>query len=449
MHFSPGHVLGYSAPSWDQQLSTCMQQMQCLLADMGSEIFHITHLEVHVPGSSASSYGDSFTYSPEQSWAMSFSSVDISEAPHSICSVLAPEIPHLQNLRLSGAFCEDVAMTMFAAHCPQLTSLEIEACTVPLEILHRIHLALPNLSHFTLYSPEDGTKQDTLQEYVDSLLPLLKNCTQLAILELNLIPGAKGRQSAETVESASVLMVRPEVWNTLPPSLHELRCDVELCLLLAASGLTSRISVLTLREFPAMSLAQLLDYAPLLQRMTVTSSAAREVYFLLDKVHLSTEELAIMKARLLSGFQLSCPSVYVSGPSESIRDLLSWLPPMEGTSACILNFPRRPRHEDCLTAIGLAFPNLECLSLQDDYEDTNHSLCVQDPLLLSLAQCAHLQHLRLCIPLEFADIGLVSLCLSLPALCTLACMPYEGLCTASVMSELAIRGRQIVITGTH
>lgn len=420
--------------------------MECLLTSMGAAIRHVTQLTLNVDCMSSISASISPIIPPlDHSSITSFSLSDFPAVIHRMCEKLAAALPHLQRLQLAG-ICKDVGLGDFGFHCPKLTHLSIEACTVPVEALQGVEFELPSLTQFTLSRPPAGTQQQDIQQYVDTLLPLLSTCNKLKILEVQLEPETWATPTAAS--SDIIVKCCTEVWDLLPESLVELRCDVELCSLLGATSFISRVVVLTLKEFPAMSLVQLLDYAPLLKQITVTSPTAREVDLLPCVDELFTEDLDELKARMLGGFQLSCPSVYICESSETIQNLLSWLPPMADTNACTVQFDHDPGLGNCLDNLAKVLPYLTRLALRGEIGEPDYVITAQDPILASLASCGHLESLGLCMRMEFQHAELMKLVVSLPSLKGLAMHPsiLKVSISASVMEELSAKGRDVKIT---
>lgn len=343
------------------QLSICNSQLNTLLSGMGNAVSQVTHAELNVnrrlPGA--------FCFQEHQYLDEAFSDVseeDMSQLPASMFPKLAALLPQLQHLSLKG-YCEDAALREFGLRCPRLKSLKIDAIQTQLKALRHIDQALPNLTHFILHNrgPLDTEHwhgyYSNMRRYVDSCCLLLTKCKELKVLQLDL--WAEHRFTGPEL----VIECSKHVWDNLPPSLEELRCDVELRGILACLGLVSRVRVMHLADIADCRLPELMMLAPCLEKLTVEHGQKVEVMWKHENI--SWSELSVLKARLLDGFWLSCDSVSFTGSSVAVRDMMTWLPPLHDTTYCDVVFTDTVHDLDLLDQLARVFPVVVHLSFVD------------------------------------------------------------------------------------
>lgn len=427
-------------------LSKCNKYMSSLLASLGPAIKPITQLTLNIqPALHNQSSRYTLLNLPYQARPLSISTILMFEMLQSVSVTMAVNLPQLQHLHLTGQYTY-VNLKEFGMHCPQLTSLEIQFCSFPKEVLQEIDTAMPNLSRLELSSPADDITQKDMQTCLMCVLLRISNCSKLKFLKLCVMPVYANVHQATQAEPRPKIKLdcSPMMCDMLPLSLTELESDAEIGMLMYASVFISRVRLLTLQEFPANNLPRLLTSAPLLQCMSVTYPSARHVVMLDSYEDTSTADLACLQERLLGGFRLICPSVSMTQTSMLVNKLITWMSPMHGTTSCSIKI--LPSYTpDLLEGLGRVFPDLTTLSLSDK---SNWLVApwMSERFLETLAQCEHLEWLDLAVQLNLTHVGLVKLCMSLPALSYLHCLPCEGVCLEGVMQELSSKGRLVSIS---
>lgn len=398
-------LLGFSGTadnSLADQLSTCTAQITTLLNGMGNAIACVTHAELKVtrclPGPSRHHYlhDISGTFS-------SASTEDVSHLPAAMFAMLAARLPLLQHLSLVG-YCEYVPLGVFGLRCPHLRSLQIDALQTQLGSLEHLHQSLPILSHFTLSNrgPLDLQSSHTYYYYifkcVDSCFELLQKCKNLKILQLDL-------WAEHRFPEAPVLVIEcaARVWDCLPQSVDVLRCDVKLTSLPECLGFTSRVRVLHLADLDDFRLPEFLKLAPCLQKLTVEHGQTVEVMWKDEDI--SFAELAVLKARLLHSFQLSCDSVSFTGSSVAVCDMLTWLLPLTDTTCCDIVFTDIVHDLDMLDQLPRVFPNLVHMSFVDATRGP-YAQVIDARILRALAEVTSLKSIGMRLQLGNVGMGL-------------------------------------------
>lgn len=345
-----------------KQLSTCTSQWTALFTGMGGAIACVTHAELNVirRASGSARYYDLDTLDRE---FMSHTADDVSHLPAALFGKLAAAMPLLQHLSLQG-YCEDVAFNEFGKHCPRLQSLKVEALNTRLSSLKNIHQVLPSLAHFTVSNRGPVNKQhcicylDDIRSYVDSCCGIICDCSDIKILQLDLWV------KHEWLGSEVVIECSKSVWDCLPPSLDELRCDVELRDIQEMSVFMSRVRVLQLVDIAYCELPELMKIAPCLEKLTVEQGQAVDMMWSDESV--SPAELSNLKERLLNGFQLNCERVCFTGSSIAIKDVMSWLSPLKGTTHCDVEYTDSVHDLAILEELTRVCPNVKRLKIVDD-----------------------------------------------------------------------------------
>lgn len=370
---------------------------------------------------------------------------EIADLPSTAYATIAAALPNLQQLSLTG-HCRGGMLWAFRSYCLQLAHLEVQIISVPVETLHGIHRSLPSLAHLTLTSRVDSPKP-IVQDYVDDVCLLLRGCRNLQILQLNLKPPVDDEVSS--VEQDLIIDLSPSAWHHLPPSLIDLRCDVDFHFPLEAAAFIARVRFLTLWKCPNIgrNLPEILERAPLLA--TLTLSCPKAVLTVWESGVHAPGGLDQLKAHLLRGIQLSCQSVFLSGPSDEIRDLMVCLSPLPETTSCSVRFPETSHPHNTLDQIARAFPSLVCLNIYEVaiWEMPGNPL-TDEAFFKPLKACGFLRTVEAFVCVSYTYAGLVSLCDSLPSLTGMYCLTGTGdACFASVMTALKSSGREIIITG--
>lgn len=263
-------ITGETPRNASQQQSAITSQLECLLAGMPDAIRSATCLRLEVgfvqyeckcpsdsgtqapgqeqPSAEASATEPSKTAGPLSMRCLCVYGCELAPAVGWVCATLAAALPHLQHLSLHD-YCRDVSLSAFGAVCPELNHLSIETdapCGTPVSILEGITLAMPNLSHFTVFTSSAGDRL-SLQAYVDESFHMLRNCSHLKTLELDFAKSrgdcGSGHRFAPTYLSCS-----PQAWTDLPSSVEELWCNVNLHELGGAQPFLRRVRVTRSKE---------------------------------------------------------------------------------------------------------------------------------------------------------------------------------------------------------
>lgn len=435
--FSEHHLpqcSGTSIPGLYRHHSRCVSQMGVLVHGMSAAIKTVSHLKLCLQCVRINNSRIQRENSGSGNLSTEVRSDNHFNFPAPMFASLAASVPQLQHLSLEGQSRATSCgvMTEFGSVCPFLTHLTVEAIAIHVEALLGIELALPNLAHITFTSNGHISKKQ-IQKYMDSTCQAMRGCDRLQILELEFGP--------EDRSNVLLTCTRLHAWDYLPSSLNDLRSNIVLHV--EPNSLFLRnIQVLTLKELPCRNLQELLAEAPSLHTLNITGGAQTELMW---SGLLSKEELSYVKTRLSSGLQLSSSEVGLTwGSSESVRDLTAWVAPLQDTRFCQIILLGALHSRNCLDHIIRAFPNLVHLALEDQAGWSDPAL-IDEEFLKPLVGCRFLEKLDVCVQLQYTNSGLVSLCMGLPALTLMYCLPYEGLHLLEVMTDLTALGRDITI----
>lgn len=382
-----------------------------------------------------------FTYDQTYTYA----DHEVADLPGTAYATLAAALPNLQQLSLTG-HCRGAMLGAFGSYCPQLAHLEVRIIAVPVETLRGIHNFLPSLSHLTLTSHVDSPKP-IVQAYVDAVCLLLRDCRNLQILQLRLQPPVDDEVTSDGQDL--VIDLSPIAWDHLPPCLVDLRCDVDFHFPLEAAEFIARVRCLTLWKTPGIgwNLQEILERAPLLA--TLTLSCPKAVLIVWASALHAEGRLVQLKAHLLRGFQISCPGVMFSGPSDEIRDLMVCLSPLRETTSCTIQFPEAAHSHNSLDQLARAIPSLVRLSIWEVASwDMPDAAMTDEAFFKPLEACCCLRTVDAFVSVSHTSAGLVSLCASLPSLTGMYCLVgSDESCFASVMTAFKSSGRNIIVTG--
>lgn len=411
---------------------------------MGDAVSTITHLTVDVtPVESMTPTCAMLFQSSEMATFTTSDPVNIPQVPSSMCEILALAVPDLQHLSLTG-MCKEVALSAFGEHCANLTRLEVEFFTVSRLALHGIDQALPNLSHLIVRfsAPTGHYLCRNFRANMDSLLPQLSDCENLKVLDLNLILPLPDEGDPPSYEP-NTSCVRG-TWDRLPPSLDKLQSNLSLYLLTSAESLMARIRSVTLTELPDKSVTEMIELCPLLESLHI--SGRGQVSVVNDRGKMDAVQIGRLKERFLSGFLLSCESVFLSGPSKLIKMFISSMCPLVITTVCVVKIVGRNHVWNALEEFERVFPNVVHLSIQDNSDSEPATiLSTFQGFLTPIAGCVHIMMLEIGMKIRFTQPGFVSLCVGLPSLCQVLCRPCEGVSYDSVLADLLVQGRQVTI----
>ncbi|MEW5310642.1 MAG: hypothetical protein WDW38_002421 [Sanguina aurantia] len=107
--------------------------------------------------------------------------------------LFASAVPNLQSLVLQYG-CQESVTRAFGPRCPQLSSLEVDTCSVPASALHSISEHLPCLTNLTLRGTgEHSSRQQTDKGgptstgsfgHIEAILASLQQCNLLTVIRI-------------------------------------------------------------------------------------------------------------------------------------------------------------------------------------------------------------------------------------------------------------------------
>lgn len=345
----------------------------------------------------------------------------------SVCSVLAAALPSLWSLTLQGC-CGDLAFAAFGASCPRLTSLNLEALSLPIKAMHGITTHLPTLTRFTLTSPKTCLDSLRLMAYVEACLRAFQPSTLLDSFDLSF-------------DKAISLKCKPGSWSHLPPNLHNFDCDGRLLGILHATTLLNSLRILSTEQTPRFEqLIRILKLAPNLQNLYAWASPGCVMHC--KRVD-TMPGIAVLQERLLNGLWIRFPILHMVGSDTDVRTVLAALPVLRCfTARCVLQFIGDPQ-PDCLADVARVFPLLHELTLLTDSPMLDIP-AVGTQMLEALAACTGLMKLWIRVQMNHTITDLVRLCLGMRALRVLHFVNSTGVSLPDLKSELATQGRSVI-----
>lgn len=363
-----------------------------------------------------------------------------------VCSRLAPKVPSLQWLLLVGCF-RDAALGAFGSHCLLLTSLQIPAIT--LELNQGMDKLVPQLQQLTIIGSEQLRKQGVITPYLETLFPLLHDCDRLEQIEL--IVTLDYGQEDNIEDDDLIIRCATEAWNQLPESLTCFQCDANVEWPQGENLFLERIQRLGLKEFIGLAcddLSAIIQQSPNLQELWITRNGDPSELLWGQRPNYtpSEEEVVLLKTRLLGGLLLHVRSAGLTGDVALIKDVTSCLSPVMETERCeVITYGDMLVGWNFLEKLAVVFPNLQHLVV--DSGEGKDWITVDESLLEPMPAFRSLKTLDLRWISEYTVAGLIDLCLSMPTLTGVYCLPRgHDACYAAAMSNLASRGRQVAIT---
>lgn len=337
------------------------------------------------------------------------------DVPRTVFEILSRAVPALQHLSVLG-YCSDAALHAFGANCPNLDSLTVEASSVMPEMLHGLHVYLPNLMHFRL--TRRGLRGSSLTEFVDASCFALSLCPHLVTLEIDFGWRVQVKCS-------------PEAWQRLPPSLVYFRSTADTVGLRKATSMCSNLLRLELFSVMFLDLLQLLRFTPRLQTLTVL----KREHITLDCSELCraggfpSVNLLTMKKRL-SAISLSLPCFKLEGTYAEVDDVMSWISPIVSADVFIQLRVRSATDINFLRHAGRVFPTVKTLEFLVKPHVLNRQLLVSSmsqERVAHLVECKTLRQIHFRHHILWTNAGLLQLCMGLPLLNTVKCFLSPGL----------------------
>lgn len=345
-----------------------------------------------------------------------------------ICSTLAEGLPGLCHLTLQGC-CSNPQFATFGANCPNLTSLRVEAISLPLSKLEGITTNLPKLEHFQLTDPELHPGGLKLEEYVEASLTALKPSVRLASISL-------------MFDMNVPLNCKPQTWLTLPPSLHKFTCTCTFPDLHKAPALLSNLRSLSIRDTPLFyEVLQILKLAPHL-RMFATNNES----FVAWCGHETTlPGILVLRERIRNGLVMHFLAVHLVGTPAELAAALTAMPSaMFVTPACLIQFVGDPT-PNCLVGVARVFPSLRELHLLAADPPEPVTAVIGTQMRDALAACSSLKLLRICLPMKHTISSLLHLCLGMPALKELKFINNARVNLTGLRKAITAKGRDVDI----
>lgn len=434
---------GSDVPSVDEQSKNCAIGVTTLLAGAGSAIRTVSKLNLVVICCRQMPPPDCNWSLPQDQDKMDdyyrqSSSLAIPSNPSHPCLVpqdtlrlLAAAVPGLQHLTLRTLY-RNVDLSVFGSHCPKLARLDLKSNA---SILRGIELALPHLTHLRLcncYTFDACGTPRGMREHIETACQLVRACTKLVSLELD------SEKKLDTLDCPR------ETWELLPASLKEWHCNLDFPHMLEAASFMGRLRALSVGKLPSNKVQALLKLAPLLKQLSVAEESTRTNVELMWGQDTTASDLCNLKARLLNGFSLDCLEVGMSGPSEAVRDILTWHSPLEHTRVCFINLPASMHSLDCLAQLARVCPKITELYIRDA-SDWEEAPWMDKSIITPVLGCKLLDELEIDVSVAFTDADLFDLCMGLPALRALFCRKSEGVDFDNVMVLLGAEGRDVGI----
>lgn len=425
---------GAPAPSLMHQLSCCQSQMDNLLTGMSNGMLSVTkltlqvsHLHVDTGERSAQevSSGESLRLRKVPCPGM------FSVVTRSIFSALAAALPKLESLSLQGP-CWDAALPVFGTFCSQLTSLCVQALTVPVSTLEGFSHHLPNLTSFSMRNHIMGTEQEQLGFETDAILLELQHCSKLASLCL----------SFSTPLDFS-LTCKPASWSSLPASLQQLEITCPVSRSGPYDAVLRRMKHLRLWEYP-WDLPRMLQASILMDSLETMGEGPVTQVNCMENLNESPWNV-LMKERLLNGtFHLACYALCLNGTTQAIRDTLAWFPAVPACVAIVINL-QGGQKVNLLERISDVFPGVRRLMLQGPMVEAPNA-DMDMTFFKPLEKFLHLKELRIYSPRpRLTTAGLLELCVKYARLSKLGLTPHARVDVDELQDGLCKRGCKVKI----
>lgn len=363
-----------------------------------------------------------------------------------VLDTLAAAMPNLKKLSIDGGFGQPV-IRAFGLLCPQLTSLQVEALSVPATALQHVSKHLPRLTHLTLracFPGWEGFKDrdhHSLATYLSAAMVHLRPCAVLTTLETD--------WDVHSQEACG-----KECWDLAPHSLQEFSCNVPFQNPRTFLRFGSRLRRITMRNDLCGDLQQFLNHHPFLEELTVLGfhtvdllDAGRD--YKADRQHVTPDYYLPLKERFAAGFKLSCSTVLLAGPSGEVREFLGWLPPLPSVKDVGILLKGNSRVE-CLQQLAGVFPSLSYIYVGGERPEGWNPWPVADAEVFApLSACTSLTRICLLVHVAFTTQGLFQMCQGLPALNDLKFVDWEDVDSKLLGRAVSLVDRKIDIQVCH
>ncbi|MEW5312529.1 MAG: hypothetical protein WDW38_004158 [Sanguina aurantia] len=303
---------GRPGPVLAQQLAACTAQLKELLEGLTPAMANVTILTLRVrhealTSSRVKASSSSAAPSPLVSCPASFAVIT-----RTICTMLAAATPRLRSLRIEGC-CRDAGLAAFGACCPEFNELELEVTTVPTAVLTDIDCLSPQLTTCKLTAPDSCTDGPQLTEYVGVFLQALQASTCIYILELRF-------------NWQVVLQCQPTTWQHVPKSLRALMAFCAVQDIQLATTLLKNLNLIWIEHTTGVDVFEILRSAPNLEELYVYGSSK---WSLRCDGASTASGVTLLRERMRTGFGVDAPNVDIWGANDSLRSVLTALPPLK------------------------------------------------------------------------------------------------------------------------
>lgn len=446
---------GPNNPSRNEQLDACILQLDCIVGGLGVPFKSVTRFKLLVQAQPYAAHirddhrlvpsNTCIPWEPQQTPSVPEGSHPIiyNRIVRTVCESFASACPNLTCLSLAG--CREAnATAVFAAGCPGITHLKVQAVTVSLHVMDNLATHLPKLSKVTLTRQEGP--QDHVQAYAEAFFHKLAGCALLESLHIDL----KAPYDPFKLDAAAL------PWQVLPSSILQLRIDSPM--MYEDSGveeickMSAQLKRLTLSlEDPHNCIQGLLARFPELETLAFDTgiSAVETDGAMLELAHGHPRKkqpgmLDLLQIRCKEGLHISCPNMCLSGSGEEVEDMLSWLPNMPVTTGRLAI--RLSSNSINLQHMSRVFPHVSALLISSNLAWVDVPAAAGE-MLAPLHGCNQLRELVLQIQLGLTTTGLAQLCKSLPLLRYLSFTHCVGVVLADLVEELGSVGH--VLKHTH
>lgn len=349
---------------------------------------------------------------------------DIAAMANSVLAKLASTLPKLRSLHIWGCVSQKTLQALSPTF-PQLTSVQVEALSVPIRASKFLLSRLPKLNHFAITSEKVNQSTDgqvLLQAYVSASFNALHTRSRLTRVDMALAFDTR-------------LYILDDAWDVLPGSLRELQFTYRNGFhTLGHLDSLQKVQRLSLVDFPFSSLSELSTQFPNIERLTVTGSKEIVIECSYDNGINDIRNLQFVFDR---GLKLVAHSLKLEGKGSFIRDLLAVIPALPGTTSLALSLQGKRPYPFCLEHVARAFPNLKRLTIMGEGAMCGSSDPMTDQAFAApLLKCRSLERLQLSMLLDFTTESLRQLCLCLPHLSFLFYHPWTGVDDAKLKATV-------------
>lgn len=303
--------------------------------------------------------------------------------------------------------------------------VKVEARTVPISALQTLAQSLPTLIRFTLTPPCVESDNDTLVLYVDACMQALHSSTSLTSLVLDL---------------QHSIWVSPRLWLVVPKNLNDFFSHSEIHHITNAPALLFGLHTLSLTANSyALDFSSILRKAPRLKQLSIHGQTDLTFHG-----HTTTMmfEIFYLMLRMMAGFQLIIPSLWLDADSTQFSTMVAFLPPLPSVQSCTLHYHQTP--SSGLERFAHVFPSLTHLNLRCSSPLKSNTHMGME-LLAPLAECVHLQRLEVHMRLNLTTAKLVQLCQCIPSLAYLGYMKRHPVSLTKLRHALLAHGQAVEV----